>query len=202
SLTDEEAIYRIGEKWNIAITKAFRPVDVNEKLRLGEIKALLIFGEDPLLDTNNGKYFRNVEFLLTSSPFASVTMQNADVILPASSFIENEGTYTRFDNTLQHAPQIIQTSHRLANWELIQKLGEYFIPGPKYNTIEELQEEIYTLLSPGKESTSEKRNNPLNNYPLYSFTLLDSNLSSSNAIKPSLHYQENYYFSHIKMQIS
>ncbi|MBI2419570.1 MAG: molybdopterin-dependent oxidoreductase, partial [Ignavibacteriales bacterium] len=196
-----EATDRIGHEWDTNLADIFHPVDVYEKLKQGEIKALLVFGEDPLFDAHNEKYMGNIEFLLISSPFNSVTMQNADVILPAAAFTEDDGTYTRFDNTLQNAPKIKQGSCQFTNWEVIQKLGTYFTSCMNYNSIAELREEILRVTDLANASSEVTANKNTKDRKTCSFTLYDSNLSSSSAIKPSLHYQENYYFSHIKMQI-
>jgi formate dehydrogenase major subunit len=198
---NKKAIRRLGEKWFSRLTDVFRPVDLLKRLKRGEIKALLLFGEDPLLVKNNRKYLSNIEFLVVSDAFHNTAMEDADVVLPASTFIEQEGSYTRCDNAVQYAPRVIRGKLPLANWEIIQKLASLFSPQFRYVSVSDINKEIL-----------EARNIPITGDPAqpdtsaapkrkYVFSTFDTDLSTFDPIKPIIHYQENYYFSHIKMQL-
>jgi predicted molibdopterin-dependent oxidoreductase YjgC len=67
----------------------------------GAIKAAYILGEDPvgagLIDKQS---LYSLEFLMVASPFMTQTAEAADVVLPLSTALENDGTYMTADGTV------------------------------------------------------------------------------------------------------
>ncbi|MCX6149615.1 MAG: molybdopterin-dependent oxidoreductase [Ignavibacteriales bacterium] len=200
---DEKAIEKIAKMWNADLKNIFQPIDLLKKLKRGEIKGLLVFGEDPLFVKNNIKYLSGIEFLVVSSSFFSSTTEEADVILPASTLIEQEGTYTRCDNTIQKANKIIDGPNESENWEIIQKLASKFENRFNYNSVEQIFNEIkevnrfYNYSDIDKSWQTGFFSNWFNENKL-SFSIYDIDFSTFDPIKPTIHYQENYYFSSIK----
>ncbi len=203
---DKEEIETISKVWNKELDKIFIPVNLLEKLKRGEIKAALIFGEDPLSVSVNMKYFSNIEFLVVSDSFHSSTTTEADVILPASTYIEQEGTYTRCDNIIQKSQKVVENINRFASWEIIKMLASRFSDEFNYKSSDSVFNEIklinrfYKYSDPGKDWMKEFLNNGFGNQKL-KFQTYDINLSTSEQLKQAIHYQENYYFKNIKMQL-
>lgn len=71
----------------------------------GEIKALYVAGENPLVSYPNRKKVESalekVEFLVVQDLFLTETAQKAEVVLPACSFAEKEGTFTSVGRAVQ-----------------------------------------------------------------------------------------------------
>ena len=71
----------------------------------GEIKAALIFGENPAVTNPNAKIvmagLAALDLLVVSDLFETETAWFADVLLPAASFAEKEGTRTNGNRVLQ-----------------------------------------------------------------------------------------------------
>jgi formate dehydrogenase major subunit len=71
----------------------------------GELKAMYIFGEDVAQTDPNTAHvvaaLENLEFLVCQDIFETETTKYADVILPASSFLEKHGTFTNAERRLQ-----------------------------------------------------------------------------------------------------
>ncbi len=71
----------------------------------GELKAMYIMGENPLLsdpDLNHVKEaFENLEFVVVQDIFYTETCDYADVILPAVCFAERDGTQTNTERRVQ-----------------------------------------------------------------------------------------------------
>ena len=44
----QPAVDRLQKLWGVPLKQIFKPVDLEARLKKGDIKALLIFGEDPL----------------------------------------------------------------------------------------------------------------------------------------------------------
>ena len=203
---EKKEIDRIGKIWQTDLSNIFRPVDLNRKLRLGEIKALLIFGEDPLIIDNNRKYLSGVEFLLVSDSFKTNIMNEADIILPSSTFTEQEGTYTNCDNVIQKLGKVAASKLKYPNWEIISKLASNFSNQFNYSSIDEIFEEIkevsriYGKAEIGKSFWCELFTNEMN-LKKYRFSDYSINLSTYDQFKPVIHYQENYYICNVKMQL-
>ncbi len=71
----------------------------------GELKAMYIMGENPLLsdpDINHVKEaFENLEFVVVQDIFYTETCEYADVVLPAVCFAERDGTQTNTERRVQ-----------------------------------------------------------------------------------------------------
>jgi formate dehydrogenase alpha subunit len=101
--TDEDARERLEELWGIHLPDpgAVSGRNVFELLS-NNLRGAIIFGENPLEDPAMAKYFRNLEFLAVCDLFSTETSANADIVLPASTYIESGGSFTRFDGKIQH----------------------------------------------------------------------------------------------------
>ncbi|MFC1908279.1 formate dehydrogenase subunit alpha [Chloroflexota bacterium] len=77
----------------------------------GEIKAIYIMGENPVLSdpdaTHVTKALSNLEFLVVQDMFLTETAQLADVVLPSTSFAEKDGTFTNTERRVQRVRQAI-----------------------------------------------------------------------------------------------
>src|SRR5439155_14397143 len=71
----------------------------------GRIRGMLMMGENPFLSDPNTNKVRKalckLEFLAVQDIFLTETAEFADVVLPASSFLEKTGTYTNTDRRVQ-----------------------------------------------------------------------------------------------------
>jgi len=71
----------------------------------GAIRGLYIMGENPMLSDPNVNHVKqaleDAEFLCVQDIFLTETAQMADVVLPAASFAEKDGTYTNTDRRVQ-----------------------------------------------------------------------------------------------------
>ena len=77
----------------------------------GKLKALWIMGEDVVqTDPNTQKVIRAMEsldFLVVQEIFMTETARYADVILPASSFLEKSGTFTNGERRVQRVNAVL-----------------------------------------------------------------------------------------------
>jgi formate dehydrogenase major subunit len=78
----------------------------------GKIKALYIMGEDTIMtdpNTNHSiKAFENLELIVVQELFMTATSEMADVILPASSYFEKNGTFTNGERRVQRVNKVIE----------------------------------------------------------------------------------------------
>jgi NADH-quinone oxidoreductase subunit G len=98
----------------------------------GSIKTLFIAGENPIVSYPDQAKVKDalgkVEFMVVSDLFMTETAAMADVVLPACSFAEKEGTFTATDRRVQHfkpaIPKVGQSrSDFQISLDLLNKLG-------------------------------------------------------------------------------
>lgn len=97
----------------------------------GQLKALYVIGEDPLSSYPNRATVEkalDAPFLVVQDLFLSPTAQKADVVLPAASFAEKNGTFTNAERRIQllragiKSPGEAKTDFAILQ-QLIQDLG-------------------------------------------------------------------------------
>ena len=77
----------------------------------GDLRAMWIMGEDLLQTDPNTCHVRNalenLEFLVVQELFMTDTARIADVVFPASSFLEKEGTFTNAERRVQKVQRVV-----------------------------------------------------------------------------------------------
>ncbi|SMP68151.1 molybdopterin-dependent oxidoreductase [Anoxynatronum buryatiense] len=82
------------------------------------LKALLVFGEDYPQES-----LKSLEFLAVMDTHLTPTAQMAQVVLPAASFAESQGTYTSLERRIQPLAQALKPLAGLENWQVIARLA-------------------------------------------------------------------------------
>ena len=105
SVEDEHIRSRFQRHWKakLPLKKGLGNSDMFE--RAGKIKAFYIVGEDVVLSEPDSKHvircLEKAEFVVVQDIFMNETAKFADVILPASTFAEKDGTFTNVDRRVQ-----------------------------------------------------------------------------------------------------
>ncbi len=92
------------------------------------VKAMYITGENPLLsepDLHHAEeLFKSLEFLVVQDIFMHETAQVADVVLPATSFAEKDGTFTNSERRVQRIRRAVPPiGESRPDWEIVGDLG-------------------------------------------------------------------------------
>ncbi len=78
----------------------------------GDLKAMWVIGEDLIQTDPNTCHVRNalesLSFLIVQELFMTKTAEIADVVLPASSFLEKEGTFTNGERRIQRVNRVVE----------------------------------------------------------------------------------------------
>lgn len=95
----------------------------------GGVRAMYITGENPLLsepDLNRAdELFRKLEFLAVQDIFLHETARLADVVLPATSFAEKDGTFTNSERRVQRVRQAVEpVGQSRPDWAIISELAQ------------------------------------------------------------------------------
>jgi formate dehydrogenase alpha subunit len=141
---DAWGVQGLDDKVGLTIT------DMIIAARRGDIKALYIMGENPMMsdpDTSHVEHaLSNLEFLVVQDIFLSETASRADVVLPAASFAEKEGTYSNTERRVQLSKKAIQ-SPGLArpDWEIICEVSRLAGYPMNYRSPSDIMKEINSL---------------------------------------------------------
>ncbi len=112
---------RLQQLWGVTLDTS--PADLIEKLNMGAIKALIVFGEDPLATAKAEKLLAKVKFRVVCDFFLTATAESADVVLPMSSPLECAGTFTACDRRVQQGAAIMLPVAGMTNLEIIAALA-------------------------------------------------------------------------------
>jgi len=111
---NEEARISIGEIWGQA-PKAQPGLTATEMIHAmleGRICGMWIMGENPMLSDPNMNLVREaldkLDFLLVQDIFLTETAELADVVLPAASFAEKDGTFTNTERRVQRVRRAVR----------------------------------------------------------------------------------------------
>jgi len=94
----------------------------------GSIRGMYILGENPFISDPNSNKVRQalsaLDFLVVQDLFLTETAEFADVILPASSYLEKSGTYTNTDRRVQLGrPVLTAPGQARQDWEIICEIA-------------------------------------------------------------------------------
>src|SRR5581483_1501286 len=103
-------------------------------------KVLYVMGADPARENPN---FRNPGFMIVQDLFLTETAQKADVVLPAASWAERDGTFT---NTERRVQLFIRTLEPMGqarpDWQIIQNLATQLGAKWEYRSASDVIDEI------------------------------------------------------------
>ncbi|WP_163528540.1 assimilatory nitrate reductase catalytic subunit NasC [Halobacillus ihumii] len=128
-----------------------------EKADKGFITGMLVMCSNPAHSSPNANFVKKslekLEFLVVVDMFISETAKLADLILPASSYLENQGTMTNVEGrvTLREASRPLPGEVR-HDWQILCDIAEVLGEGDKfsYHTTEEIFEELRIASRGGK----------------------------------------------------
>lgn len=113
----------------------------------GNVRGMYIMGENPMVsDPDLGHVedcLNNLDFLVVQDIFLTETAELADVILPASSFLETSGSFTNTERRVQKFDQAIDPiGDSRPDWQIISELSTKMGYPMNYNSAEEITDEI------------------------------------------------------------
>jgi len=117
----------------------------------GELKAMFIMGENPMVadpDINHTrKALTKLDFMVVQDIFLSETAELADVVLPAASYAEKDGTFTATDRRIQRVRAAVEPPGKARqDWEIVGQLATRMGAGGfEYELPEQIMEEIARL---------------------------------------------------------
>jgi formate dehydrogenase alpha subunit len=165
---DEPARARFAKAWGgdspaslPAARGGARLIEILDKCRSGEIKALYLIGENPLAtlpaSMNVKAALEGVEFLICQDPFLTETGRLAHVVLPACTYAEKEGTFTNLEGRVLRVRQTMDPiGESLPDWHILTAIASGLGYQMNYESPQDIQNEIMKLL-PGYYNLGQPR---------------------------------------------
>ncbi len=96
-----------------------------EQMLGGGVKALYVMGADPARHMTDAAALKGLEFLVVQALALNETAPYADVVLPALSYAEKEGTFTNTERCVQAVRQAMRPlAGPRADWQILTALGQ------------------------------------------------------------------------------
>ncbi|PLR98768.1 formate dehydrogenase H subunit alpha, selenocysteine-containing [Bacillus sp. T33-2] len=152
SLADASYRKRFEDAWMIELNSKIGDTQTRtfERLEAGDVKALYVIGENPLLAdvhmNDTKKLLANLDLLIVQDIFMTETAEMADVVLPARSWAEVEGTYTNTDRRVQRVRKAVEP-HPNTNedWAILCELSGRLGYDMHYETGQDIWDEVRKL---------------------------------------------------------
>jgi len=130
-VTDPDVRRKFEEAWHTRLSDqpGLTTTEMVDGILSGQVKGWYVMGENPLMsdpDLNHARHaIEQLEFLVAQDIFFNETNVYADVILPAASFAEKDGTFTNSDRRVQGVRKALSPPGQArADWEIVANLAQ------------------------------------------------------------------------------
>jgi predicted molibdopterin-dependent oxidoreductase YjgC len=127
---DDKARKRFEQTWEREIPgkAGLSYLEIFDRIAEGKIKALYVFGEDPLISLPNLERLKNgihqLELLVVQDSFITHIAEHAHVVLPGVTFAEKDGTFTNMERRVQRVRQAISpVGDSRPDWKILCDLS-------------------------------------------------------------------------------
>lgn len=152
-VTSEEARTRAEQAWGVTglpDKPGLTATEMIPRAHDGELKALYILGENPLVsdpDLNHGRAsIEALDFLVVQDIFLTETARLADVVLPSACFAEKDGTFTNTERKVQRVRKAVSPPGQARqDWEIISAVSTAMGLSMTYENPEAIMREIAAL---------------------------------------------------------
>ena len=149
-ITDSSALSSLADEWGVDSLEFESDNPANDLIKNcanGTIKFLHIAGEDPVHSYYKGAEIKNalqiVPFLVVQDIYMTETAKLADIILPTTTSVEKEGSFT---NMTRHVQKVLPSTppqyQSLTDHDIFVRLANIFETKNKSSSVPEVQEEI------------------------------------------------------------
>ena len=151
-VNDESARKKFEEAWRVRLSDkpGLTVIEMMNAILEGKVKALFVMGENPALSDPNLKHVRealeSVDFLVVQDIYLSETAEYADVVLPACSFLEKDGTFTNTERRILKVNKIFEpVGESRTDWQIICDISTRMGYEMRYENASEIMDEIASV---------------------------------------------------------
>lgn len=150
-VSDDTARAHFESVWGVKLDNepGLRIPNMFDSAIAGEFKALYVQGED-IAQSDPGtqhveKALRSLECLIVQDLFLNETAKFAHVLLPGSSFLEKNGTFTNAERRINRVRKVMPALAGKEDWEITVDLSNALGYPMHYNHPSEIMDEIASL---------------------------------------------------------
>ncbi|MAX53415.1 MULTISPECIES: formate dehydrogenase subunit alpha [unclassified Methylophaga] len=150
-VSDDTARTHFESVWGVKLDNepGLRIPNMFDSAIAGEFKALYVQGED-IAQSDPGtqhveKALRSLECLIVQDLFLNETAKFAHVLLPGSSFLEKNGTFTNAERRINRVRKVMPALAGKEDWEITVDLSNALGYPMHYNHPSEIMDEIASL---------------------------------------------------------
>jgi formate dehydrogenase major subunit len=154
SATDQKVKKKFSQAWHTPVAEhpGLTSLGMSHQARHGNFRGLLIFGEDPVVtDPDRNKVaagMRAMDLLVVIELSMTETAKMADIVLPAASFAEKNGTFTNCERRVQLIHKAVSPpGEARIDWQILRELArEMGVPElMNWQTSEQIFDEMCQL---------------------------------------------------------
>lgn len=160
-ITDPEHVKYVAGVWGIKPEEMPKPgvsaYEMFDEIQNGNIRAMHVMCSNPAVSAPNTEYvwdsFKKLEFLVVSDFFLSETAEFADVVLPATTWAEDEGTTTNLEGRVIRIRKVKDPiGESKPDWEIMKVIAERMGRGKffPYENVPQIFEEFRLASKGGK----------------------------------------------------
>ncbi len=155
SVEDAGARERLQQVWGLDRQLEPEPglslEEMTRGVERGQIRAMYVMGSNPAEASPNPGRTRDalsrLQFLVVQDMFLTPTAQLADVVLPACSWAEKDGTFTNAERRIQRVNKALNSvGQSLPDWTILTQLLERMGYGRLYRRSEDILDEIASVV--------------------------------------------------------
>jgi formate dehydrogenase major subunit len=151
-VANDEARAKFEKAWNATLpAKPGKTIlEMMEAAHKGEIKALYIMGENPMVSDPDLSHveasLKHLDLLIVQDLFLTETARLADVVLPSACFAEKDGTFSNTERRVQRIRKAVPApGEAKADWEIITGISTRMGYPMGYASAAEIMAEINTV---------------------------------------------------------
>ena len=148
-VANEDARKKFETAWGATLSgkHGLTIVEIMNAAGRGDIKAIYIMGENPLISDPDlhhiKKELQKLDLLVVQDIFLTETAEFADVVLPSASFAEKDGTFTNTERRVQRIRKVVNApGEAKPDWEIIAGISTKMGYPMNYSSAKEIFEEI------------------------------------------------------------
>ncbi len=151
---DSEAVWdRFEQAWDRELDheRGLTVTEIIGSALHGGVRGMYMMGENPFLSDPNINKVRKalaaLDFLVVQDIFLTETAEFADVVLPATSYLEKEGTYTNTDRRVQIGRKVLEPPGQAReDWRIVCAIADRIGLPMDYESPSEVFDEMVALM--------------------------------------------------------
>ena len=153
SVAEQETRVLFEEAWGTELNpdNGLTVTEIIKSILDDGVRGMYMLGENPFLSDPNinkvRKALSKLDFLVVQDIFLTETAEFADVILPASSYLEKDGTYTNTDRRVQLGRKVFDPPGKArVDWEIVQDIAQRLGLDWSYESPRQVFDEMVPLM--------------------------------------------------------